>query len=31
MLEAEVKRSERIRAGNSKRVGRGRNYVTVLN
>ena len=31
MQEAEVKRSERIRAGNSKSVGSGRNYITELN
>lgn len=31
MREAEVKRSERIRAGNSKSVGSGRIYRTELN
>ena len=31
MREAEVKRSERIRAGNSKSVGSGRIYITELN
>lgn len=31
MREAEVNRSERIRAGNCKSVGSGRIYVTVLN
>ena len=31
MREAEVKRSARIRAGNSKSVGSGRIYITELN
>lgn len=31
MQEAEVKKSERIRAGNSKSVGSGRIYITELN
>ena len=31
MWEAEVKRSERIRAGSSTSVGSARIYVTVLN
>lgn len=31
MREAEVKRSESIRAGNSKSVGSGRIYITELN
>ena len=31
MQEAEVKKSERIRAGNSKSVGSGRIYIAELN
>lgn len=31
MREAEEKRSERIRAGNSKSVGSGRIYIAELN
>ena len=31
MQEAEVKKSERIRAGNSKSVGSGRIYITEFN